>query len=152
MSTMKAEQAIEQDKLHLVSATDAAIAERDQEHPLAGMGPLTKQRRETAEAIEEFKTSTEPMDVAAAAFVERLGELSAPRDPDDDFKWDMSENSDVVCVEQRALAIYTNRYGQAVIRQERHWPEEEDDTWICISKSHLQDVIDRLQLILSSDG
>ena len=36
----KAEQAIENDKLHLVSPTAADIAERDQEHPQANERPL----------------------------------------------------------------------------------------------------------------
>ncbi|MGM5033510.1 hypothetical protein [Tardiphaga sp. 803_E3_N1_3] len=138
---MKAEQTIEQDKLHLI-ATEAASS-----------GPLAKKARETAAAIEEFKTSPEPIDVAAAAFVERLAQHAtpAPSSTSDDFRWDAETNPSVVCPEQRSLAIYTNAYGQAVIRQERSW-DEEDDTWICISKSHLQDVIDRLKHILSSDG
>ncbi|MGM4992696.1 hypothetical protein [Tardiphaga sp. 841_E9_N1_2] len=137
---MKAEQTTAQDKLHLI-ATEAASS-----------GPLASKARETAAAIEDFKTSTEPMDVAAAAFVERLAQhVAPPISNSDDFKWDAEANPSVVCPEQRSLAIYTNPFGQAVIRQERSW-DEEDDTWICISKSHLQDVIDRLQHILSSDG
>jgi hypothetical protein len=60
------------------------------------------------------------------------------------------DNPEMVCPPQAATLVYQNNYGQAVIRQERTWNEEED-TYVIISKHYLQDVIDRLQRILSSD-
>ncbi|MCA1400067.1 hypothetical protein [Bradyrhizobium sp. BRP56] len=66
-------------------------------------------------------------------------------DYDDDFNWRV-ENADVVVPDQRATAIYVNKWGQAVIRQERAW-DEEQDTFICIDHAHLPDVIRALRVI-----
>lgn len=103
--------------------------------------------REIHVAAKDFKQSTEPVDVAAAAFVERLSATTAHPE-NKEFNWNLDDNPDVVCPEQLPLAIYVNRFDQAVIRQRMDW-NEDDDTVICISKHHLQEVIDRLQRILS---
>ncbi|WP_141339716.1 hypothetical protein [Bradyrhizobium sp. USDA 3458] len=58
---------------------------------------------------------------------------------DDDFSWSIN-NEDVVVPDQRKTAIYTNQWGQAVIRQERAWDEPED-TFVVIDHSHLPTVI-----------
>lgn len=60
------------------------------------------------------------------------------------------DNPDLVCAHQPAILIYENTHGMAVIRQERSWDEDED-TFVVISKHHLQDVIERLQRILRSE-
>ncbi|MFL9827181.1 hypothetical protein [Rhodoplanes sp. SY1] len=59
----------------------------------------------------------------------------------DDFDWD--ENDSIVLQEQRATAVYRNKRGALVIRQERSW-DEEDDTFIVISRTNEQAFIDRL--------
>ncbi len=148
MTKSKAEIASDSDELHLVSAVDAAVDERDQEHPNASLIGRADDLREIHAAAKTFAESPEPADVAAAAFVETLRATQARPLTEDGFQWDAQDNDSVVCVEQRAIAVYTNVYGQAVIRQERSWDEDED-TWIRISKPFLQDVIDRLQAILS---
>ena len=48
----------------------------------------------------------------------------------DDFDW-AATNEDVILPEQRAIAVYTNNWGQAVIRQEKAW-DDEDDTYVVI--------------------
>jgi hypothetical protein len=57
----------------------------------------------------------------------------------------------LVCPAQSAIVVYQNNFGQAVIRQDRA-RDKEDDTYVTTSKHFLQDVIDRLQRILSSDN
>lgn len=63
----------------------------------------------------------------------------------DDFDW-KPENEDVIMSEQRPTAVYLNRWGQAVIRQERGWNEEED-TFVIIDHAHVPAVIKALQAI-----
>lgn len=43
-----------------------------------------------------------------------------------DFDW--RSHDSVICRQQDAIAIYSNRFGQAVIRRERSWDEEFDAT------------------------
>ena len=66
----------------------------------------------------------------------------------DDFDWS-HENENVILPEQRTTAVYVNRWGQAVIRQERG-PMDEEDTWIIIDHAHLPAVIKALRDI--ADG
>jgi hypothetical protein len=63
----------------------------------------------------------------------------------DDFDWS-SSNEDVIVPEQRATAVYVNPWGQAVIRQERAWNDEED-TSVVVDHAHLPDVIKALRVI-----
>lgn len=101
-----AEQEIENDKLHLVSA-EAKVADCDQERPQTNEGQ-TKKKAE--------------------------------------FEWD-ANNEDVIVPEQRATAVYVNRWGQAVIRQEKVW-DEEDDAFVIVDRAHLPALISRLQGIV----
>lgn len=63
----------------------------------------------------------------------------------DDFDW-KPENEDVILPEQRTTAVYVNRWGQAVIRQEKAW-DEEDDTFVIIGHANIPAVIAALQEI-----
>jgi hypothetical protein len=117
---MKAEQAIEQDKRQLVSDS-------------AGQGDAVLAQS----------------DKAVTDIVEQARRDAARREQDDRNTWSR-DNPDLICPAQLAIAVYENNYGQAVIRQERAWDEEED-TYVIISKHYLQDVIDRLQRILRGD-
>jgi hypothetical protein len=67
---------------------------------------------------------------------------------DDKFEWS-TNNEDVIVADQRATAVYTHRWGQAVIRQERSW-DEEDDTFVVIDRAHLRTLIDALQAIVAA--
>ncbi|WP_038950399.1 hypothetical protein [Bradyrhizobium genomosp. III] len=67
---------------------------------------------------------------------------------DDNFQWTVN-NEDVLLPEQRTTAIYLNRWGQAVIRQERGW-DEESDPFMTIDHAHLPVVIQRLQEIAAA--
>lgn len=67
---------------------------------------------------------------------------------DDNFQWTVN-NEDVLLPEQRTTAIYLNRWGQAVIRQERHW-DEDSDPFMTIDHAHLPVVIARLQEIAAA--
>jgi hypothetical protein len=68
-----------------------------------------------------------------------------PMHHDDRFDWS-ANNEDVLLAEQRTTAVYVNRWGQAVIRQERNW-DEETDPFMTIDHAHLPAVIERLQEI-----
>jgi hypothetical protein len=57
----------------------------------------------------------------------------------DDFDWNNPD--DVTLAEQRAVAVYRNRGGDLVIRQQ-NWPD--DDSFIVISKQCEAEFIDRL--------
>ncbi|WP_340672539.1 hypothetical protein [Bradyrhizobium ottawaense] len=71
-----------------------------------------------------------------------------PMHHDDRFDWSVN-NEDVLLAEQRTTAVYVNRWGQAVIRQERNW-DEESDPFMTIDHKHLPAVIERLQEIASA--
>jgi hypothetical protein len=58
-----------------------------------------------------------------------------------DFNW--SADDGVVLREQPATAVYVNDYGQAVIRQERPWDQDED-AFVVIDRAHLREIIDAL--------
>jgi hypothetical protein len=92
-------------------------------------------------------TAAQP-DKSVTEIVERAQHEAARREQDDRDTWSR-DNPDLICPAQSAIAIYQNNYGQAVIRQERGWNEEED-AYVIISKQYLQDAIDRLQRILSA--
>jgi hypothetical protein len=64
---------------------------------------------------------------------------------DTPFDWS-HKNQDVIVPEQRSLAIYTNNFGQAVIRVERHW-DQESDPYIVIDHAHIPAVIAALRAI-----
>lgn len=61
----------------------------------------------------------------------------------DDFDWGAT-NEDVILPEQRTTAVYVNTWGQAVIRQERAWCDDED-TWVVIDHAHIPAVIKALR-------
>jgi hypothetical protein len=63
-----------------------------------------------------------------------------------EFEWD-TNNEDVIVPDQRATAVYVNRWGQAVIRQEKAW-DEEDDAFVIVDRFHLPTLIARLQAIV----
>lgn len=65
---------------------------------------------------------------------------------DDEFNWSY-QNRDVIVPEQKMVAIYTNNFGQAVIRVQKDWPDESEDPFIIIDHAHLPDVIARLREI-----
>ena len=67
---------------------------------------------------------------------------NAPRatpEPSEDFDWNDTES--VVLTEQRETAIYWNPNGDLVIRQ-KCWPD--DDVWVVISKSSVDQFLDKL--------
>lgn len=62
----------------------------------------------------------------------------------DEFDWHSESDRDsVVLPEQRQTAIYFNRSGELVIRQEKAW-DQEDDSFIYIGKANAQAFLDRL--------
>jgi len=107
--------------------------EQGTELPLSGVGDAV---------------TTQP-DKSVTEIVNRARQEALRKEQDDRETWSR-DNPDLVCPAQSAIVVYENNFGQAVIRQERAW-DEEDDTYVIISKHFLQNVIDRLQRILSSD-
>lgn len=67
----------------------------------------------------------------------------------EEFDW-CATNGDVIVPEQRRIAIYVNAWGQAVIKEERNWDQEED-WFICISKEFLPEVIAKLRSIVDEN-
>jgi len=61
------------------------------------------------------------------------------------FDWS-ADNEDVIVPEQRSLAIYRNQFGQAVIRMERRW-DEDDDTCIPIDRAQIPVILAALEAI-----
>jgi hypothetical protein len=104
------------------------------ELPLSGVGD--------AVAAQPDKSVTE--------IVNRARQEAFRKEQDDRKTWSR-DNPDLVCPAQSRIVVYKNSFSQAVIGQERAWDEDED-TYVIISKHYLQDVIGRLQRILSSNG
>ncbi|WP_143270202.1 hypothetical protein [Bradyrhizobium sp. Ghvi] len=59
----------------------------------------------------------------------------------DDFDW--SSDQSVVLREQRATAVYRNRWNGLVIRQEKSW-DEESDPFLVITQENCDVFVDRL--------
>ena len=59
----------------------------------------------------------------------------------DDFDW--SSDPSVVLREQRATAVYLNRWNGLVIRQEKSW-DEESDPFLVITRENSDVFLDRL--------
>jgi len=57
-----------------------------------------------------------------------------------DAEFDWASDDSIAVREQPALAIYSNRYGQVVIRRERNW-DEEDDCFIQISTENVLTIV-----------
>jgi len=55
-------------------------------------------------------------------------------------------NSNVIIAEQRSLMVYVNPWGQAVIRQEASWDQQEDDV-VVVDHAHLPGLIKSLREI-----
>ena len=61
------------------------------------------------------------------------------------FDWS-HKNQDVILPEQRSLAVYKNKFGQAVLRVERYW-DEDSDPYIVIDHAHIPAIIAALRII-----
>jgi hypothetical protein len=101
---------------------------------------------DSPDLLDEQKPATK--EVSAPAKPSSAGYGRAPSE--DDFRWD-PENEDIIVPEQSALAVYLNRWGQVVIREERSWDRDED-WYIRISRENLPSVITRLQALLAELG
>lgn len=62
----------------------------------------------------------------------------------EDFSWDLTKNPDIVMPEQRSLAVYSNTQGAVVIRQEKRWPDEDEDNIFTILPAHIDAFVERL--------
>jgi hypothetical protein len=72
----------------------------------------------------------QPINTAAAAELQE-------DDDDRDFDW-VAGDANVVIREQPTTAVYTNPFGQVVIRQQT-WPQ--DDVWVIVGPEHVAAVI-----------
>jgi hypothetical protein len=52
----------------------------------------------------------------------------------DDFDW--ANDDSIVLQEQRSTAVYRNKFGGLVIRQEKTW-DEESDPYVVVSEENL---------------
>lgn len=64
---------------------------------------------------------------------------------DDNFDW--FNDKSVVCKRQDAIAVYLNPDKDVVIRREADWNEEED-TFIVVSRSRARAVIEAIERLL----
>lgn len=78
--------------------------------------------------------------VGRSAIAEAARETPSER-PFDDFDW--ANDPSVILQEQRATAIYKNKYDGVVIRQERSW-DEESDPFLVIAEHNCATFLDRL--------
>jgi hypothetical protein len=93
------------------------------------------------ELVEKTSDTLAPQ-IATPEITERVSvqiepKLACAGPPDplyDDFDW--SNDDSVILHEQRATAIYRNRYHGIVIRQERAW-DEDSDPYMIISEENL---------------
>jgi hypothetical protein len=82
----------------------------------------------------------------AAAAVEQIIQKHTapqPKPEDDEFKWDM-ENPDVLVWDRPSIALYYNKMGQIVIREEARWPDDEDP-YIRIDRHDVPALIEKLR-------
>jgi hypothetical protein len=73
--------------------------------------------------------------------LETLG--TSPTEDSDWTKFDWANDEDIVLREQQSIALYRNREGSLVIRQERRWDQEED-VIIIVTAGNIDTFIDRL--------
>ena len=128
--------------------------------PLGNSPPTPTERRNMLiNACEAFDAKTPPE--TAENVVDRmiaegkLGDAVAARpaaavkavvaEPDENYF--LPESEDLVLPSQPAVAVYTNRYGQIVIRQEA-MGYQDDDHFVYICPQHLDTLIVRLRKFL----
>ena len=128
--------------------------------PLGNSPPTPTERRNMLiNACEAFDAKTPPE--TAENVVDRmiaegkLGDAVAARpaaavkavvaEPDENYS--LPESEDLVLPSQPAVAVYTNRYGQIVIRQEA-MGYQDDDHFVYICPQHLDTLIVRLRKFL----
>ena len=70
-------------------------------------------------------------------------EEPSTRAPEDESKFDWSDDDCVVLQDQARTAVYLGQSGHLVIRQERQW-DQDDDTYVLIAPHNIADFIDRL--------
>jgi len=86
--------------------------------------------------------NAEAVAATVAAVHAALGTIEQP-DPDR-FDWSGEEDADSIVLDgQQATALYWNKRGDIVIRQEAPYPDE--DSFICIRPAHVGALVTRLQ-------
>lgn len=68
--------------------------------------------------------------------ISEAAEESLERDPEDYDDFDWNSDQSVVLRDQRATAIYRNPFEGIVIRQRKHWPDEESDPYMIITEEN----------------
>jgi hypothetical protein len=63
-----------------------------------------------------------------------------------EFNW-IEDADDIILPEQRAVAVYWNKQGSLIIRQEKAWCDE-DDQFVVVEKANVNVFIDRLTEVL----
>lgn len=102
--------------------------------------PSPEQVRDMLTAAgEDFDRQHPPRTIAQS--VERVLAEPPAVDDADDFQWD---DDSVVLHDQPATAIYFNKFGGLVIRQEARWPSDEDDPYVVIAPNNVAAFIDKI--------
>jgi hypothetical protein len=107
------------------------------------------QRRPTCDD-ENAATGTQPPDrnLSSGPLQPVIPQQSAKESPKsaeaEDFDWCNDESIAISEEIQIATAVYRNRSGDVVIRQEAQWPDEDSDPFMIIAERNLQAFIDRL--------
>ncbi len=79
---------------------------------------------------------------AAPAVTISEGAIMSEEQQDERFSWSV-KNEDVIVPDQRATAVYSNPWGQVVIRQyEQEYGES--DSFVVIDRAHVRTLIDAL--------
>jgi hypothetical protein len=71
----------------------------------------------------------------------KKGGFKSPEPDPDRFDWADEEN--IVLPEQRATAVYFNKAGELIIRQQAAW-DDDGDSFIFVSKRFQDEFIDKL--------
>lgn len=114
-----------------------------QEQPPAG-SPALKRSLPDGERPEKGATSPTVAAVAIPADLRNLVDGTVKPEGMDDFKW--HDNDGVVARSYGSIAVYTNAYGDLVIRQENFsYGGRQDDIVVAIPRAQVEDVILAMQ-------
>ena len=90
----------------------------------------------------DFELENQTTETAAAVATSLFKAKIMSENDDDKFNWSV-KNEDVIVPDQRATAVYSNPWGQVVIRQyEQEYGEA--DPFVVIDRAHIRTLIDAL--------
>jgi hypothetical protein len=107
--------------------------------------------QEASQASQASQEASQASQEASQASQEtRLNDNETPADAGSHFsEFDWHRDPDVVVPDQSAVAVYENTSGAIVIRQQGHYPD--DDQWVIIQRENLAPLIAALQRLAQEE-